>query len=302
MLDVRRIRTELDAVKAGLARRRIDTSDLDRAAELDAKHRELLGKSEALRAEVKQLSAQVGRLRKEDPSAADDLSTAARLKSADQRELEIQADALAGELRDVLLGIPNLPADDAPDGAGPDDNVVLRTVGAEREWADHQRVPHWVIGEELGILDPQRATRMSGSMFNMYRGSGARLLRALVSLSLDRAADSWEEIRPPSVVKSETMRGVGQLPKFADDAYYVKNDDLWLIPTAEVPLTAMHAGEVLDEAALPIKYTAYSPCFRREAGSAGRDTRGLLRSHEFDKVELMAVSYTHLTLPTNREV
>jgi seryl-tRNA synthetase len=122
----------------------------------------------------------------------------------------------------------------------------------------------------------------------MYRGAGARLLRALVQLSLDRAAGAWEEIRPPSVVRSDVMLAVGQLPKFADDAYFIERDDLWLIPTAEVPLTAMHAGEVIDEADLPIKYTAYTPCFRREAGSAGRDTRGLLRSHEFDKVELMA--------------
>jgi seryl-tRNA synthetase len=129
---------------------------------------------------------------------------------------------------------------------------------------------------------------MSGSMFNMYRGSGARLLRALVQLSLDRAADAWEEVRPPSVVRTDTMVSTGHLPKFADDAYQIERDELWAIPTAEVPLTSMHAGEVLDQASLPIRYAAYTPCFRREAGSAGRDTRGLLRSHEFDKVELMA--------------
>ena len=289
MLDVRALRTELDAVKAGLARRGIDTSELDRAAELDARQRAALSESERLRAEVKRLSGEVGKARKAgDTDTADRLSAESRALGEQQGTHDDEATRLAAELREVMLGIPNLPSPDAPDGAGADDNVVLRTIGADRTWADHQRVPHWEIGEQLGFLDPQRATRMSGSMFNMYRGGGARLLRALVQLSLDRAADAWEEIRPPSVVRSETMLAVGQLPKFADDAYQVERDDLWLIPTAEVPLTAMHAGEVLDESSLPLRYTAYTPCFRREAGSAGRDTRGLLRSHEFDKVELMA--------------
>jgi seryl-tRNA synthetase len=144
------------------------------------------------------------------------------------------------------------------------------------------------VNGELGILDAERAVKISGSMFSMYRGWGARLLRAMVQLSLDRAADAYEEIRPPTLVRTETMVSTGQLPKFADDAYHVERDDLWLIPTAEVPLTSMHAGELLQEDDLPIRYAAYTPCFRREAGSAGRDTRGLLRSHEFDKVELMA--------------
>ena len=288
MLDVRAIRNDIDAVKASLARRGIDVSDVDRAADIDGRHRATLAEAEGLRAEVRRLSAEVGKLRKIDPSAADELMARSRRLGEEQRAKDEQASALATELREVMLGIPNLPADDAPDGGGPEDNVIVRTVDADRTWADHQRTPHWEIGDELGILDPTRATRMSGSMFNMYRGVGARLLRALVQLSLDRASDKWEEIRPPSLVRSETMLGVGQLPKFADDAYFVERDDLWAIPTAEVPLTAMHAGEVLVEADLPIRYTAYTPCFRREAGSAGRDTRGLLRSHEFDKVELMA--------------
>jgi seryl-tRNA synthetase len=288
VLDVRAIRNDIDVVKAALARRGVDPGDVDRAADIDARHRATLAEAEGLRAEVKRLSAEVGKMRKTDPTAADELMAQSRRLGEEQRTKDEVASALAAELRDVMLGIPNVPADDAPDGAGPEENVVLRTIGADRTWADHQRVPHWEIGDELGILDPARATRMSGSMFNMYRGVGARLLRALVQLSLDRASDTWEEIRPPSLVRSETMLGVGQLPKFADDAYFVERDDLWAIPTAEVPLTAMHAGEVLAEAELPIRYTAYTPCFRREAGSAGRDTRGLLRSHEFDKVELMA--------------
>jgi seryl-tRNA synthetase len=288
MLDVRAIRNDIDAVKAALGRRGIDVSEVDRAADLDARHRAVLGESESIRAEVKRLSAEVGKLRKSDPAAADEVMATSRRLGDEQKTKDELASALAVELRAVLLGIPNLPADDAPDGAGPEDNVVLRTVGVERDWAPHQRVPHWDIGAELGILDVDRAIRMSGSMFVMYRGAGARLLRALVQLALDRASDSWEEIRPPTLVRTDTMIGTGHLPKFADDAYHVERDDLWAIPTAEVPLTAMHAGEILEEESLPRKYTAYTPCFRREAGSAGRDTRGLLRSHEFDKVELMA--------------
>jgi seryl-tRNA synthetase len=288
MLDVRAIRSDIDAVKAGLARRGIDLSDVDRAADIDTRHRAVLAESENLRAEVKRLSAEVGKLRKSDPAAADEVMAKSRALGDEQRAKDEQASALADELRTVLLGIPNLPSDDAPDGAGAEDNVVLRTIGAERSWDDHQRVPHWEIGAQLGFLDPDRATRMSGSMFVMYRGGGSRLLRALVQLALDRAADAWEEIRPPTLVRSDTMIGTGHLPKFAEDAYHVERDDLWAIPTAEVPLTAMHTGEILDEDALPLRYTAYTPCFRREAGSAGRDTRGLLRSHEFDKVELMA--------------
>ena len=153
-------------------------------------------------------------------------------------------------------------------------------------------MPHWDIGTELGILDNERAVKISGSMFAMYRGGGARLLRAMVQLSLDRAADAYEEIRPPTLVRTETMVSTGHLPKFADDGYHMERDDLWAIPTAEVPLTSLHRDEILDEAALPAKYCAYTSCFRREAGSAGRDTRGLLRSHEFDKVELLAVAAT----------
>lgn len=303
MLDVRLLRSELDAVKASLARRRIDTSDLDRAAELDARQRAALSESERLRADVKRISAEVGRARKAgDTETGDRLAAESRALGERQGTLDAEASALAAELRDLLLGIPNLPADDAPDGAGPDDNVVLRTVGGDRQWAGHQRVPHWEIGEQLGILDPDRATRMSGSMFNMYRGAGARLLRALVQLSLDRAADAWEEIRPPTVVRTDTMISTGHLPKFADDAYHMERDDLWAIPTAEVPLTSMHAGEVLDEASLPRRYSAYTSCYRREAGSAGRDTRGLLRSHEFDKVELMAYATPATAMAVHGEI
>src|SRR6202035_163815 len=155
-------------------------------------------------------------------------------------------------------------------------------------YAEHQRVPHWELGAALGILDLERGAKLSGSMFPLYRGAGARLIRALTAFALDHHADVYEEIRPPTLVRTETITSTGHLPKFADEAYHVERDDLWAIPTAEVPLTSLHRGEILEEAALPARFPAVTPCFRREAGAAGRDTRGLLRVHEFDKVELFA--------------
>jgi len=284
MLDVRRIRAEPEAVTAALLRRG-DPSAADavaRVVQVDADHRTALAEQEAIRARIKELSKRHAR--------PDEATIAESRALGDQEKaLASRADALAVELRDSLLRIPNTPSPDAPDGVGEHDNVVLRTHG-EVSYAEHQRVPHWEIGAELGILDPERATKISGAMFEMYRGWGARLLRALVQLSLDRNADAYEEIRPPTLVKTETMISTGHLPKFADDAYHVERDDLWAIPTAEVPLTSLHRDEVLDHAVLPLRYCAYTSCYRREAGSAGRDTRGLLRSHEFDKVELLAVA------------
>ena len=183
-----------------------------------------------------------------------------------------------------------MPAPDAPDGLTEDDNIVVRVEGHDPDgYAEHQKVPHWEVGEQLGILDVDRAVKMSGSMFAMYRGAGAHLLSALINYGLDRNRDAFEQIRPPTVVKTDTMIGTGHLPKFSDDAYHLERDDLWAIPTAEVPLTSMVAGEVLDESELPMRLMAHTSCYRREAGSAGRDTRGLLRVHEFDKVELYAL-------------
>jgi seryl-tRNA synthetase len=191
----------------------------------------------------------------------------------------------------VLLRIPNLPHPDAPNGASDHDNpLVSGPHHLPTEFAEHQRVPHWEIGDVLGILDNERAVKISGAMFTMQRGLGATLSRALCQYALDSNADEFEEVRPPTLVTSATLTATGQLPKFADDAFFIERDDLWCIPTAEVPLTSLYAGEVLNEAQLPAKMMAYSPCYRREAGSAGRDTRGMLRSHEFDKVEILAVA------------
>lgn len=291
MIEVRRLRTEPEVVIAALARKRVPASDVERAIELDARNRELTGKLDGLRASVKALSAQVGRARKEGClSDAEDLVTRSKQAGQQAAELEAEVAVVEGALRDSLLRLPNLPAAEAPDGASEDDNVVLRTEGYDpARYQAYQRVPHWDIGAQLGILDLERGAKIAGSMFPVLRGTGATLSRALCQLALDRNADAFEEIRPPTLVLSATLEASGQLPKFADEAYHVERDDLWAIPTAEVPLTSLRRGEILDEADLPERVMAYTPCFRREAGSAGRDTRGLLRNHEFDKVEILAL-------------
>jgi seryl-tRNA synthetase len=296
MIDLRLVRDDPRRVKAALARRGIPPEEVDAITRLDGEHRMALARQENLRAQVKRLSREVGdRRRVGDAEGAATLADESRRVGEEEREAAQEVDRLAAALRNLLLFMPNLPAEDAPDGAGPEDNVVLRHWWPGRDGGapepapgEHQRVPHWDVGSHLGILDMPRGVRLAGSMFPLYRGAGARLVRALTSLALSRHADAYEEIRPPTLVLTETMVSTGHLPKFADEAYHVERDDLWAIPTAEVPLTSMHRGEILEEAELPIRLTAVSQCFRREAGAAGRDTRGLLRVHEFEKVELFA--------------
>jgi seryl-tRNA synthetase len=293
MLDIRRIRSEPDAVKAELDRRGPGTSEpVDRILEADARARSTAAERDEVRARVKAISKDVGRLRGQGKAEeAEGLMAESRALGDREKELDAEAGRLADEVRNELLRLPNTPSGKVPDGLTEADNVVLRTEGYDPgAYGEHQRVPHWEIGAQLGILDGERAAKVSGSMFTMYRGWGARVLRAMVALSLDRNADAYEEVRPPTLVSTETLTASGQLPKFADDAYHIERDDLWAIPTAEVPLTSMHRDEVLAEADLPLRYTAYTSCYRREAGSAGKDTRGLLRSHEFDKVELLALA------------
>ena len=296
MIDVRLIREDRPAVAAALGRRGVEPAEVDRVAELDETSRHLLQAQEALRVQVKELSRQVGEARRSgDRQAAESLSAESRALGEREREAAGQAELAQASLRQALLLLPNLPSDEAPDGAGAEDNVEIRRwwpdidEGVEApEFADHQRVPHWEIGEQLGILDLERGAKLSGSMFPLFRQMGARLLRALTAFALARHVDAYEEIRPPSLVLTETMIATGHLPRFSDEGYHIERDDLWAIPTAEVPLTSLYRGEIIDEASLPMRFCAVTPCFRREAGAAGRDTRGLLRIHEFDKVELMA--------------
>ncbi|MCY4037093.1 MAG: serine--tRNA ligase [bacterium] len=290
MIDLRLVRNDYGAVRASLARRGIDLSELEQVAALDERHRSLITERDSMRHEIKELSQQVGRLKRDGRhDEADAVAAESRMRGEREKALAAEADAVAAEVRDLLLRIPNLPAADTPDGVDESDNPVLWVENFDPDgYGEHQRVPHWEFAVEAGWLDMERAAKLSGSMFAMLRGPGASLARALVQYGLDRNADRYEEIRPPTLVHSEVMVSTGQLPKFADDAYWLERDDLWAIPTAEVPLTSLASGEILDEADLPIRMMAHTPCYRREAGAAGRDTRGLLRVHEFDKVEILA--------------
>ncbi len=280
-------------MRAALARRgKPDVmAQFEKALLVEGASRELQARREALRAEINDLSKQVG-MKRRDGDAAGAEALQARSRELGEQETAIagEADALQAELRDLLLRIPNLPHPDAPDGKDDHDNPVVKGPFLPESFPDHQRVPHWETATALGILDNERATKISGAMFTMQRGPGATLARALCQYALDMNGDAFEEIRPPSLVTTATLTATGQLPKFADDAYAIERDDLWCIPTAEVPLTSLYADEVLDAASLPQRLMAYTSCYRREAGSAGRDTRGMLRAHEFDKVEILAVT------------
>ena len=290
MIDIRLLRSDPEEVKAALVRRGEDTSGLDRIIELDARQRALAEERDQVRNEVNTISKEVGGLHR-DGKADEAAELQARSRGLGEREdaLAGEVEMLAGEIRDVLLRVPNLPSADAPDGLTEADNVLVRHEHWDPDaYGEHQRVPHWEIAEQLGLLDVERGTKLSGSMFVMYTGMGATLCRALIQYGLDRNADAYREMRPPTLVKTETMVSTGHLPKFEEDAYHLERDDLWAIPTAEVPLTSFCRDEVLDESDLPMKLMAHTSCFRREAGSAGRDTRGLLRVHEFDKVELLS--------------
>jgi seryl-tRNA synthetase len=294
VIDVRLLRTQPDLVRAAMARRgKPDLLEqIDQATRLDEQARDIVAQRDAARAQVNELSKQVGTLRREGRTDdAEALQAESRALGERESALAAEHDVVQVALRDVLLRIPNLPHPDAPDGDGEHDNPVVKgPINMPAEFGEHQRVPHWDTAAALGILDNERATKISGAMFTMQRGLGATLARALCQYALDSNADAFEEIRPPSLVTTATLTATGQLPKFADDAYSIERDDLWCIPTAEVPLTSLYAGEVIDEAQLPMRFMAYTPCYRREAGSAGRDTRGMLRAHEFDKVEILSVA------------
>jgi seryl-tRNA synthetase len=267
-------------------------SQIDEAVQLDSRLRDITTERDAIRAEVNDLSKQVGTLRRDKRNdEAEALMGRSRELGETERVLQAEFDEVQGALHQIMLRIPNLPHADAPNGAGDHENPVVKgPINMPAQFADHQRVPHWETASHLGILDNERATKIAGAMFTMQRGLGATLARALCQFALDSNADAFEEIRPPSFVTTATLTATGHLPKFADDAYAIERDDLWAIPTAEVPLTSLHAGEVLEESELPVRLMAYTPCYRREAGSAGRDTRGMLRAHEFDKVEILAIA------------
>jgi seryl-tRNA synthetase len=294
VIDVRLLRTNIEGVRTALARRGKPEvlNQIDEAVQLDSRLRDITTERDAIRAEVNDLSKQVGTLRRDKRNdEAEALMGRSRELGETERVLHAEFDEVQGVLHQIMLRIPNLPHADAPNGAGDHENPVVKgPINMPAQFAGHQRVPHWETASHLGILDNERATKIAGAMFTMQRGLGATLARALCQFALDSNADAFEEIRPPSFVTTATLTATGHLPKFADDAYAIERDDLWAIPTAEVPLTSLHAGEVLEESELPVRLMAYTPCYRREAGSAGRDTRGMLRAHEFDKVEILAIA------------
>jgi seryl-tRNA synthetase len=310
MIDIRALREDPDGVKAALARRGVEESEVEAVIAADVAHRARLFHAEALRAEVKSLSRDVGEAMKTgDGARAEELRARSKTLGDEERAAAAEADVEWERVHQGLLYLPNIPADEVPQGESDADNVEIRrwwpgqaSGAAAPVRSDDQTTPHWEIGEALQLLDMERGARLSGSMFPLYRGAGARLLRALTTFALDRHTPTYEEIRPPTVVLTETMVSTGHLPKFADDAYHLERDDLWAIPTAEVPLTSMHRGEILEESVLPLRFTAATACYRREAGSAGRDTRGLLRVHEFDKVELFAYTTPEQALDAQADI
>lgn len=294
MIDIRYLRSEPDTVRELMARRNKPEliGLLDEALGFDGRMREITAERDAIRQQVNELSKQVGTLRRNgDDKAAEGLQAESRSLGEKEQSLAAETDEVTAQLKDVLLRLPNIPHADVVVGADDSQNpTITGPNNLPATFPEYQRVAHWDTATALGILDNERAVKISGAMFTMQRGAGATLARALCQYALDCNADAFEEIRPPSLVSTATLTATGQLPKFADDAYLMSKDDLWCIPTAEAPLTSIHAGEVLAEADLPIRYMAHSSCYRREAGSAGRDTRGMLRSHEFDKVEIFSIA------------
>lgn len=294
MIDIRLLRSDSQAVRTAMGRRgKPDLlGQVDEADRLDGRLKEITNRRDAIRHRVNELSNQIGAIRRSgDAHSGEALMEESRKLGGDEQALAAEFEVVNMSLRDVLLRLPNIVHDDAPDGTTDRDNPVISGPhNLPDAFADYQRVPHWEAGTALGILDNERAVKISGAMFTMQRRAGATMVRALCQYALDQNADAFEEIRPPSLVTTATLTATGQLPKFADDAFSIERDDLWCIPTAESPLTSMHAGEVLAEDDLPLRYMAYTSCYRREAGSAGRDTRGMLRSHEFDKVEILSVT------------
>jgi seryl-tRNA synthetase len=289
VIDTRLLLDDYDATARRLARKGVDPELVRSARDLARRRRDQIRQVDAGRADMNSGSGEVGALMRQGLREAAD---ALRARLADARvELDANEKALREteeDLNDVVLRIPNLPADDVPDGRHEADNVVLRTHGYDpRDYEGRSWAPHWEVAERLGIYDSERAAKLSGAMFSVLKGDGARLLRGLVNLALALHQDRYEEVAPPHLVRTEVISRTGHLTKFDTQAYRVRDDDLWLIPTGEVPLMGLHQGEILVESDLPRRYMAYTVCWRREAGAAGKETRGMQRLHEFHKVELV---------------
>ena len=286
MLDLKFVRSNLGDIEEMMRNRGYDL-DISRFEALDRKRRDRLSVLEALRHQRNRVSEDIAAMKKQGEDASDVIAEMKKV-SSEIKEKEKELPQLVDELDQLLMVIPNIPHESVPVGKDENDNPVIRTWGEIRE-RDFTPRPHWEIGENLGILDFERAAKLAGSRFALYRGAGAKLERALISFMLDihTQEHGYTEILPPFMVSSASMVGTGQLPKFKEDLFKVEGWDLYLIPTAEVPVTNIHRDEILRDEDLPLYYVAYTPCFRSEAGSYGKDTRGLIRQHQFNKVELV---------------
>ncbi|MDD7414840.1 MAG: serine--tRNA ligase [Christensenellales bacterium] len=290
MLDIKRIRKNPEELERAMKARRSKGADVSGLLELDRERRVILQESEALKAQRNEVSAKIP-IMKRNGENTDELMASMKAVAARIKELDEKISSIDEQLDAMLMKIPNIPHASVPDGADDKDNSEVRRVGTPPVF-DFDFKPHWDIGEALNILDPKTAGKVTGARFTFYRGLGARLERAVINYFMDtHSANGYVEILPPYMVNRASMTGTGQLPKFEDDAYKIAGgDDYFLIPTAEVPVTNMLRGDIIDGAQLPLKFCAYSACFRSEAGSAGRDTRGLIRQHQFNKVELVKFS------------
>jgi seryl-tRNA synthetase len=289
MLELRFVRENLELVRKKNLLRRVDPQLIDRFAETDSRRLATIAEVEALKNRRNTVSKTIANLKQVGNKAeADPLIVEMREVSDRIKALDAVLAGIESELQDVVLSIPNLCDDSVPEGREEQDNVEIKRWGEIPTFSFQPR-PHWEIGESLGILDFETASRLAGARFALLKGFGSKLSRALVHFFLDLHTQrhGYTEVLPPFMVNAKTMTGTGQLPKFKEDLFKIEGWDLWLIPTAEVPVTNMHAESTLDEADLPLKYTAYTPCFRSEAGSYGKDTRGLIRQHQFEKVELV---------------
>ena len=304
MLDIKKIREDFEGIKQAVESRGNGDFGLSSIPALDEKRRAVLGEMEALKSKQNSDSKMIPTMKKEGKDTSELMAEMKKLSDR-IKVLEGQVSTFDAELRNALLNVPNTPHASVPKGVDDSENVEIRRVGDQTTF-DFEFKAHWDVGADLGVLDFERASKISGARFTVYKGLGARLERALISFMLDLHTidQDYEEILPPFMVNRDAMTGTGQLPKFEDDMFHVPAKDFFLVPTAEVPVTNLLANEILEEAKLPINLTAYTPCFRKEAGSAGRDTRGLIRQHQFNKVELVKFaspkdSYEQLERLTN---
>lgn len=285
MLDIKFIRSNPDLVKKAMKNRNANLDSMvDEVIEIDAERRNLMGEMESEKARQNDVSKKIPQMKKEGKDTTEIMK---EMKTLSEKisSLRTKISELEEKQRQILLSIPNVPHESVPVGKDDSENVEVRRWGEPRK---DEVLPHWEIGKKLDILDPETAAKITGTRFHVYKGMGARLERSVINFFLNtHTSKGYTEILPPFIVNSDSMTGTGQLPKFKEDAFKLENGDYYLVPTAEVPVTNMHRNEILDGTKLPIKYCAYTACFRAEAGSAGRDTRGLIRQHQFNKVELV---------------